>query len=301
LFCPSCQPADHGAAVIRLAYLKSDLHHLPAFVALEKGLYREEGLTVETAGIFKAGPELMSGFSAGSLDAGYVGLAPALVAAANGTARIGLIAQVNKNGSALVVAKDSPVNKTADLIGLAVAIPGHATIQDFLLRKLFSDAGIEDNRTTVITIKPPEMISVLKGRQIAAFMAWEPYPSLAVAQEAGRVLSYSEEIWPDHPCCVLAVSRAFMEKHPSSVSALRRAHLRSLAYITNHPEEAVAIGVQYTAMESAVVSLALRHIQFDEDLPVTRVLDYAVTLNKLGYTAINDPQSFLQSLLVTSP
>lgn len=178
--------------MIRLAYLKSDLHHLPAFVALEKGLYREEGLTVETAGIFKAGPELMSGFSAGSLDAGYVGLAPALVAAANGTARIGLIAQVNKNGSALVVAKDSPVNKTADLIGLAVAIPGHATIQDFLLRKLFSDAGIEDNRTTVITIKPPEMISVLKGRQIAAFMAWEPYPSLAVAQEAGRLLSYSE-------------------------------------------------------------------------------------------------------------
>jgi hypothetical protein len=50
-----------------------------------------------------------------------------------------------------------------------------------------------------------------------------------------------------------------------------------------------------------VVSLALKHIQFDEDLLVNRVLDYAVTLNKLGYTAINDPQSFLQSLLVTSP
>jgi NitT/TauT family transport system substrate-binding protein len=287
--------------VIRLAYLQSDLHHLPAFVALEKGLYREEGLTVETAGIFKAGPELMSGFSAGSLDAGYVGLAPALVAAANGTARIALIAQVNKNGSALVVAKDSPVNKTADLIGLAVAIPGHATIQDFLLRKLFADAGIEDNRATVITIKPPEMISVLKGSQIAAFMAWEPYPSLAVVQEAGRVLSYSEEIWPDHPCCVLAVSRAVLEKHPSSVSALHRAHRRSIAYIANHPEEAVAIGVHYTAMEPAVVSLALKHIQFDENLPVNQVLDYTVTLNKLGYTAINDPQSFLQSLLVTSP
>ena len=301
MLCYACQPADHGAAVIRLAYLQSDLHHLPAFVALEKGLYREEGLTVETAGIFKAGPELMSGFSAGSLDAGYVGLAPALVAAANGTARIALIAQVNKNGSALVVGKDSPVNKPADLMGLAVAIPGHATIQDFLLRKLFSDAGIEDNRATVITIKPPEMISVLSGGQIAAFMAWEPYPSLAVTNDTGRVLAYSQDIWPDHPCCVLAVSSAFLEKHAAEVNALRRAHRKSIDYIENNPVEAVSIGVKYTAMDPAVVTLALGHIQFDEQLSSSRVLDYALTLNKLGYTGIGDPPSFLQSLLHTSP
>jgi NitT/TauT family transport system substrate-binding protein len=287
--------------VIRLAYLQSDLHHLPAFVALEKGLYREEGLTVEIAGIFKAGPELMSGFAAGSLDAGYVGLAPALVAAANGTARIALIAQVNKNGSALVVGKDAPVNKPSDLTGKTVAIPGHATIQDFLLRKLFSDAGIEDNRATVITIKPPEMISVLSSSQIDAFMAWEPFPSLAVIQGAGRVLSYSEDIWPEHPCCVLAVSTAFLEKHPAEVNALRRAHQRSIEYIKNNPGEAVSIGVHYTAMEPAAVALALKHIQFDQDLPVNRVLDFAVTLNNLGYTTIKEPSSFLQSLLVTSP
>jgi NitT/TauT family transport system substrate-binding protein len=287
--------------VIRLAYLQSDLHHLPAFVALEKGIYREEGLTVQTAGIFKAGPELMSGFAAGSLDAGYVGLSPALVAAANGTARIALIAQVNQHGSALVVGKDGPVKTPSDLTGKAVAIPGHATIQDFLLRKLFSDAGIDDNRATVITIKPPEMISVLSSSQIDAFMAWEPYPSLAVIKGAGRVLSYSEDLWPEHPCCVLAVSRSFLEGHPAEVNALRRAHQRSIEYIRNNPGEAVAIGVQYTAMEPAVVALALKHIQFDQDLAVNRVLEFAVTLNTLGYTTVQEPSSFLQSLLVTAP
>jgi len=287
--------------VIRLAYLQSDLHHLPAFVALEKGLYREEGLTVEIAGIFKAGPELMSGFSAGSLDAGYVGLSPALVAAANGTARIALIAQVNKNGSALVVGKDSPVDNPADLKGKAIAIPGHATIQDFLLRRVLGDAGIGDTGATIITIKPPEMISVLSGGQIAAFMAWEPYPSLAVTNDAGRVLSYSQDIWPDHPCCVLAVSTAFLEKHTAEVNALRRAHRKSIDYIENNPGEAVSIGVKYTAMDPAVVTLALGHIQFDEQLSSSRVLDYALTLNKLGYTGIGDPPSFLQSLLHTSP
>jgi NitT/TauT family transport system substrate-binding protein len=145
------------------------------------------------------------------------------------------------------------------------------------------------------------MISVLGSRQIAAFMAWEPYPSLAVIQEAGRVLTYSENIWPDHPCCVLAVSRAFMEKHPAEVNALLSAHRQSLAFIQKNPVEAVAVGVKYTAMDPAVVRLALQHIEFDGDLPLNRMLDYAVSLNKLGYTAIEDPQSFLQSLLVPSP
>ena len=298
---PSCKPAGQGRTTVRLAYLQSDLHHLPAFVALERGFYREEGLTVEIAGVFKAGPELMSGFSSGSLDAGYVGLAPALVAAANGTARIALIAQVNKNGSALVVGKDSPVSRPAELKGTVIAIPGHATIQDFLLRRVLADAGIEDNGATIITIKPPEMISVLSGGQIAAFMAWEPYPSLAVTNDAGRVLSYSQDIWPDHPCCVLAVSTAFLEKHTAEVNALRRAHRKSIDYIENNPGESVSIGVKYTAMDPAVVTLALGHIQFDEQLSSSRVLDYALTLNKLGYTGIGDPPSFLQSLLHTSP
>ena len=287
--------------MVRLAYLQSDLHHLPAFVALEKGLYREEGLRVEVAGIFKAGPELMSGLSAGSLDAGYVGLAPALVAAANKTVRITVIAQVNKNGSALVVRPDSPIRKAAELKEKVVAIPGHATIQDFLLRRALADAGMEDNQVTIITIKPPEMIPVLTGSQIDAFIAWEPYPSIAVTQETGRVLSYSRDIWPDHPCCILAVSTAFMEKHPAEVNALRTAHLRSIAYIAQNPAETLSIGVKYTALDAATVSLALKSINFDEHLAESQVLDYITSLNRLGYTAVADPPSFLQSLVTMAP
>jgi NitT/TauT family transport system substrate-binding protein len=36
-------------------------------VALEKGFFEKEGVKVEVAGIFKAGPELMSAFTAGAL------------------------------------------------------------------------------------------------------------------------------------------------------------------------------------------------------------------------------------------
>ena len=74
---------------IRIGYLQSDIHQLACWVALEKGLYRKNGVHVEVAGIFKAGPEEMSAFAAGALDMGYVGEAPATTAVANSPTRIG--------------------------------------------------------------------------------------------------------------------------------------------------------------------------------------------------------------------
>ena len=274
LFICCCGSSENEPSPVRLAYLQSDLHHLPAFVALEKGFYQEEGVTVEVSGIFKAGPEMMSGFSAGSLDIGYVGLAPALVALANKTARIKVLSQVNKNGSALLVRKDAPYRKITDLNKKVIAIPGHATIQDFLLRKALIDAGIENNGPTIITIKPPEMISVLTSDQIDAFIAWEPYPSLAVTRDTAKIFRYSKDIWPDHPCCVLVVSTQFLEKHPAQVAAVRKAHLKSIAYIANNPQEVIDIGVTFTGMDKRAVELALQHIDYDQRISTSHALEY---------------------------
>ncbi len=294
----SCQFSGDKGAPIRLAYLQSDLHHLPAFVALEKGFYKREGVSVEVSGIFKAGPEMMSGFSAGSIDAGYVGLAPVVVAVANKTAALQVLAQVNKNGSALVVKKGAPFKQIAELQDKIVAIPGHATIQDFLLRKAFFNAGISGPDTTVITIKPPEMISVLDTGQIDAFIAWEPYPSLAITREKGTVLTYSKDIWPDHPCCVLVVDSKFFKNNPAKAEALHKAHLTALEFIKNNPEDALRIGIKYTAMDKTTVETALKNIDFTHQITANHALEYIQFLNKLGYTNIVQPQSFLESLIL---
>ncbi|MFH1625414.1 MAG: ABC transporter substrate-binding protein, partial [Pseudomonadota bacterium] len=79
----SCTKSEKLEMKVRMGYLQSDLHQLAAFVALEKGLFQKEGIDVEIGGIFKAGPEEMSAFAAGSLDIGYVGVAPATTAVAN--------------------------------------------------------------------------------------------------------------------------------------------------------------------------------------------------------------------------
>jgi len=185
---------------VRVAYLQNDLHQLACWVALEKGFFEEEGLDVQVAGIFKAGPEEMSGFAAGSLDVGYVGEAPATTAVANKVAKAVVLAQVNKEGSAIVVRRDSGIKNISDLVGRKIAIPGHSTVQDFLLRKVLTKHGMDERNVNIIVLKPPEMIGALRTDQIDAFIAWEPYPAQAVVMNVGRVLIASHDIWKDHPC-----------------------------------------------------------------------------------------------------
>ena len=82
-------------AAVRMAYLQNDLHHLPLWVALDKGLFVKEGVDVKVAGAFHAGPELMTAFKSDSIDMGYVGEAPSTIAFARGMKNIHLVAQVN--------------------------------------------------------------------------------------------------------------------------------------------------------------------------------------------------------------
>jgi NitT/TauT family transport system substrate-binding protein len=282
---------------LRIAYLQNDIHHLPCWVALEKGFYAREGLEVEVAGVFKAGPELMSAFAAGALDAGYVGEAPATTAVANKAARVVVLAQVNTEGSALVVGKEAPIQKVADLAGKIVAIPGHATVQDFLLKKALKQNKLEPGSVRTIVIKPPEMIGVLRTGQVDGFIAWEPYPAKARTMETGRVLAYSRDIWKGHPCCVLAVDGRFFAAHPEQAKKLVRAHVKATDFIHQNREEVLKIGVKYTGMDEKTVDLAMQNVHYTYQLSVEGEKEYVDFLSQMKYIKVESPQAFIREFL----
>ncbi len=286
-----------AAPAVRIGYLQSDIHHLACWVALEKGLYQAEGVKVEVAGAFKAGPELMSAFSARALDLGYVGEAPATTAVANLAARVVVLAQVNTEGSALVVRKGSAVKSVADLQNRGAAVPGFSTVQDFLLRKALAQAKVDPQSVNIMVIKPPEMISALRTGQIEAFIAWQPHPAKAETMGVGQPLMDSGEIWKDHPCCVLACDENFLRERREEALGMVRAHLKANAFIAARPEEALAIGVKYTGMDEATVRLAMKRVKYTPELSVEGERDYVEFLNRLGYIKVGDVDAFMKSFL----
>jgi NitT/TauT family transport system substrate-binding protein len=297
LFLVGPSPGNGKEKPIRIGYLQSDIHQLACWVALEKGLYRKNGVDVEVAGIFKAGPEEMSAFAAGALDVGYVGEAPATTAVANKAAEATVLAQVNTEGSAIVVGKDAPENHMRDLAGKRVAIPGHSTVQDFLLKKALIKFNVDQKSVNIIVLKPPEMIGALKTGQIDAFIAWEPYPAKAQTMGVGRILLTSHEIWKDHPCCVLVANNRFLSERPQDARAMVRAHVEATDFIKEFPDEAVRIGVKYTGMDEPTVRLAMKNVNYTYLPSVDGEREYVDFLSRLKYITLPDPGAFVEKFI----
>lgn len=283
-----------ASAPVRLAYLQNDLHHLALWVALENGYFAQEGVSVEIAGVFRSGPELMTAFGSGALDAAYVGEAPATIAKVRGTARIQVLAQANTEGSALVGSKALAAGTVARP---TLAIPGNGSVQDFLLRKALPRLHLTPEQVEVIVVSPPDMLTALQAGQIDGFIAWEPYPSRAVAQHFGTVLASSADIWPDHPCCVLAATTALIAERNQEAKALVRAHKRATAFIREQPERAVAIAVAYTGMSEAIVRLALSQVTYTETPSIAGEEQYVNFLNSLGVITVDDAAGFTRDFI----
>ncbi len=282
---------------IRMGYLQSDLHQLAAFVALDKGLYQAEAVDVTVAGVFKAGPEEMSAFAAKDLDFGYVGEAPATVAVANKVADVKIVAQANLEGSAVVVHKDSGLSDLNGLAGKTVAVPGYATVQDFLFRKALSNSPPLLSSVRIIIIKPPEMIPALSTKQIDAFVAWEPYPAKAVTSGAGAVLANSSKMWPGHPCCVVVVDTQFMRRSPHLVKGILKAHVKATKFILENPDEAIRVGIKFTGMDADTVRLAMGNIKYEYEPDMQGLMEYVTFLKEQGHIKINDPKEFVGRII----
>jgi NitT/TauT family transport system substrate-binding protein len=278
-----CTSDSDEAHAIRLGYLQSDLHHLPVFVALEKGFFEEAGLLVTVGGIFRAGPEEMSAFAAGELDVGYVGLAPAATAALNGVADITILAQVNIEGSAIVCRSDTAT--LAQLRGKTIAIPGHATMQDCLIRKGISSVGLTPDMLSLMVLKPPEMLQTLTAGNIDCFIAWEPYPAQAVTMGMGSVVARSSELWQDHPCCVLIAQSRFAHDRPEDAAAMIRVHRKACRFIDDNPAEALAIAVKYTGMSRDIIAEAMKHMRYSPDIDREKTAAFADFLAELNYVS----------------
>jgi NitT/TauT family transport system substrate-binding protein len=216
---------------------------------------------------------------------------------ANKTAKVVVLAQVNTEGSSIVVKKDGKIQTVSELVGKSVAIPGHSTVQDFLFQKALLKFKIQPDQVKIMVLKPPEMIGALRTDQIDAFIAWEPYPAKAITSEVGRVIASSRDIWKDHPCCVLAADEKFLESQPEKAKSMVRGHVKAIEFIRQHREEAIKIGVKYTGMDEASIRLAMENVNYTPVLSVEGEKEYVDFLTQLQYIKMDNVEAFVDRFM----
>jgi NitT/TauT family transport system substrate-binding protein len=137
---------------IRLGFLKGDIHQLAQAVAKNvdvlgggDSIFEAYGLNVENAigAPFANGGAVLDAFAGGYVDIGYLGSPPAILKHLNAEVDTTIIAQVNSEGSAIVVAAGSGVSDISGLAGKTIAHPGESSIQFLLLKAVLQWEGME--------------------------------------------------------------------------------------------------------------------------------------------------------------
>ena len=205
---------------------------------------------------------------AGSLDMCGTTLAHAIHSASLGQPVVVVAALCNKS-SALVVRKGGPVKKIADLKGRKIGyVPG--TMHEILLRETLTRNGLSPDRDVhLMRVDFFDMGMALARGGIDAFLSGEPFPTLAVEQGYGEVLSYpyyDESIGTIN--AGMLVRREAIEKHPERVQTLVNAHAHATEYLQTHPNEwlkrASSFGADLRILEKAAPNMELAW-QMDAD------------------------------------
>ena len=222
---------------VTIGYLPSD-HDAALFVADSQGKFQENGIKTKLVQ-FNNGGDLMTAMASGDVDVGYVGITPVLSSIAKGVP-VKVISAAQTEGSGIVVAKDSGINAVSDLAGKKIATPGEASIQHMLLTYYLQQNGMSISDLKVSSMKVPSMNDALKTDKIDGAITFEPYVSIA-EKNGAKVLAGSQDILPDHPCCVVAASDKFINDHPNETVKILEIHKNATDFINNNTDEAAGL------------------------------------------------------------
>lgn len=222
---------------VTIGYLPSD-HDAALFVADAQGKFQENGINTKLVQ-FNNGGDLMTAMASGDVDVGYVGITPVLSSIANGVP-VKVISAAQIEGSGIVVAKDSGIDSVSDLSGKKIATPGEASIQHMLLTYYLKQNGMSISDLKVSSMKVPSMNDALKTDKIDGAITFEPYVSIA-EKNGAKVLAGSQDILPNHPCCVVVASDKFIDGHPNETAKILEIHENATDFINKNTDEAAGL------------------------------------------------------------
>lgn len=279
-------PTD-TAKDIKVAYIPSD-HEAAFMVAETQNSYTKAGLNVEGMQL-STGSNVISAAASGDIDIGYVGVAPALQGISQGVP-IKIVGAVNLDGSGIVVEPDSNITSIPDLKGKKIATPGVSSIQQVLLLYELQKYNLSTSDNNIISVNIFMLPDTLASHKVDAYIAYEPFVSLAPYRNVGRVLMYSEQIMPGHPCCVVIARQDFIDQHPQELQKFLDIHKNTTEYINSHRNETAYFISTKMITNPEVEQIALTHILFVYKVDKAfqdKVMDFLKLEQKLGYMKKN--------------
>jgi NitT/TauT family transport system substrate-binding protein/sulfonate transport system substrate-binding protein len=239
---------DARAEVVRGAYPSANVQFLPAFVALDKGFYKSEGLDAELISVRSAvtavqallGNQIHFIFSVG----------PQMPSIWEGADIILLAQMIGRPTFSLMVTPD--VQKVADLKGkkIGVSFGGSTFAGTKAVLEHYKLNSEKDVQYVSIPGSQPKIAAMQQGIIQAALLA---PPSDYVALKAGfKRLVKLADLFKDTSFTGLAATGKTIKENPQFVKRMVRAIVRGVIHTRDYPDDAVQTMVKHWHMERDV-------------------------------------------------
>lgn len=222
---------------------------IPAYVAYEKGFFKEEGLDVDVSiepTAWMVPYKLVSGES-------QFALIPwtRVAAAEEKDIPLVIICGSGFEEAAIVVRHEVPVTEVKK-----VAVPQRGGMKDLTAMGLIESLGWQEAEL----IRQPSgdgAIISLFGRGADAASMIEPYATMMEEQNIGRVVKRTGDIWPGAPGCSLATITQLKDTEPGLVQRVVNAFVRGANFLQDYPEECADIAAYYIGINARYIRHAL--------------------------------------------
>lgn len=148
--------------------------------------------------------------------------------------RVKIVYLGHRDGTALMVHRESGIFRIEDLRGKRVAVPNRFSNQRLLLFKVLKERGMSFNDIQLLELPPPDMPAALHARAVDAITSGEPFMGQTELDGYGRILYLTKDVWPNFISCVLAVREDVIQNDRASVQALVDGIAKSGVWLDRH-------------------------------------------------------------------
>lgn len=243
------------------------LGHYPAWVGIEKDLFKNNGLGVLFQN-FYASSGRMGSLVAGDLDVAATGSISAIALMASGSK--GFMAFGTPDSYATVegiIAKEN-IKNIKDLKGKRIAAP-FASSAHVLVLDILEQNGLDPEKDlTLLNLKVNEMPAAMSSGEIDACAAWTPHFNKLLNMPGNHLLVDDTEFslfkkyklgpGPD----LLVVRKEFAEKYPNTCKAFVKGYFEAVDMLINEPEECAKVLVKLTNLNMEDQMAVLKDINW---------------------------------------
>jgi NitT/TauT family transport system substrate-binding protein len=246
---------------------------------VEQGFFKNEGLNI-TVDTSAGGAAAVPGLVSGSLQLAGSNTVSALLAASKGLP-ISIIAPgtfasdtKDKDFSAVIVAKDSNIQKPADLAGKTIAVNTLENIGDVTISAALEMQGVDITGIKFVEIGFPEMVPALERGQIDAAWVIEPFVSIGTASGNRPILRPYVDSHPGLMVGSYLATNEYLDKNPKVIAAFRKGIEATAKAVSEDPKAFRAVLPQLAKVSPAVAeSMTLPTWKSDVDVESLKFIE----------------------------